>query len=131
MVSSTVCRLAKLEASVPIATLHCVARSSVLRLQCPKCERADIRPCSTCIVCVDDDGDGDVVVAMATIVQVEARDLIEFGMIPEFVGRFPILIPFHCLSEAMLVQVLIEPKNALVPQYQKLFNMDMVTSRLC
>jgi len=63
---------------------------------------------------------------MATFVQVEARDLIEFGMIPEFVGRFPILIPFHSLSEAMLVQVLIEPKNALVPQYQKLFNMDMV-----
>ena len=59
-------------------------------------------------------------------VQVEARDLIEFGMIPEFVGRFPILIPFHSLSEAMLVQVLIEPKNALVPQYQKLFHMDMV-----
>ena len=63
---------------------------------------------------------------MATFVQVEARDLIEFGMIPEFVGRFPILIPFHSLSEVMLVQVLIEPKNALVPQYQKLFNMDMV-----
>jgi len=59
-------------------------------------------------------------------IQVEARDLIEFGMIPEFVGRFPILIPFHSLSEAMLVQVLIEPKNALVPQYQKLFHMDMV-----
>jgi len=68
---------------------------------------------------------------MATYVQVEARDLIEFGMIPEFVGRFPILIPFHSLSEAMLVQVLIEPKNALVPQYQKLFSMDMVTACLC
>jgi len=63
--------------------------------------------------------------------KVEARDLIEFGMIPEFVGRFPILIPFHSLSEAMLVQVLIEPKNALVPQYQKLFNMDMVTYFSC
>jgi len=60
---------------------------------------------------------------------VEARDLIEFGMIPEFVGRFPVLIPFHSLSEAMLVQVLIEPKNALVPQYQKLFNMDMVSTK--
>ena len=64
----------------------------------------------------------------ACFFQVEARDLIEFGLIPEFVGRFPILIPFHSLSEAMLVQVLIEPKNALVPQYQKLFNMDMVTA---
>jgi len=68
---------------------------------------------------------------LSTYFQVEARDLIEFGMIPEFVGRFPILIPFHSLSEAMLVQVLIEPKNALVPQYQKLFNMDMVTARSC
>jgi len=68
---------------------------------------------------------------LAPFVQVEARDLIEFGMIPEFVGRFPILIPFHSLSEAMLVQVLIEPKNALVPQYQKLFHMDMVTVCSC
>jgi len=58
--------------------------------------------------------------------QAEARDLVEFGMIPEFVGRFPIIIPFHSLSEAMLVQILVEPKNALVSQYQKLFDMDSV-----
>ncbi|XP_029849543.2 ATP-dependent Clp protease ATP-binding subunit clpX-like, mitochondrial [Ixodes scapularis] len=57
---------------------------------------------------------------------VEARDLIEFGMIPEFVGRFPVLVPFHSLSEDMLVQILTEPRNALVPQYQMLIGMDKV-----
>ena len=57
---------------------------------------------------------------------VEARDLIEFGMIPEFVGRFPALVPFHSLDEGMLVRILTEPKNALVPQYQMLFGMDKV-----
>jgi len=57
---------------------------------------------------------------------VEAQDLIEFGMIPEFVGRFPALVPFHSLSEDMLVRILTEPKNALVPQYQMLFGMDKV-----
>jgi ATP-dependent Clp protease ATP-binding subunit ClpX len=57
---------------------------------------------------------------------VEARDLIEFGMIPEFVGRFPVVVPFHSLTEDMLMQILTEPQNALVPQYQMLFNMDKV-----
>ena len=51
---------------------------------------------------------------------VEAQDLIEFGMIPEFVGRFPVLVAFHSLTEDMLVKILTEPKNALVPQYQML-----------
>merc|ERR1712088_1063060 len=57
---------------------------------------------------------------------VEAQDLIEFGMIPEFVGRFPALVPFHSLTEDMLVRILTEPKNALIPQYQMLFVMDKV-----
>ncbi|KAG0421419.1 hypothetical protein HPB47_002679 [Ixodes persulcatus] len=48
-------------------------------------------------------------------------------MIPEFVGRFPVLVPFHSLSEDMLVQILTEPRNALVPQYQMLFGMDKET----
>ncbi len=52
--------------------------------------------------------------------------MIEFGMIPEFVGRFPTLVPFHALSENMLVKILTEPRNALVPQYQMLFGMDKV-----
>ncbi|XP_058806249.1 ATP-dependent Clp protease ATP-binding subunit clpX-like, mitochondrial isoform X2 [Phymastichus coffea] len=58
--------------------------------------------------------------------QVEARDLIDFGMIPEFVGRFPVLVPFHTLDKEMLVRILTEPKNAMVPQYQMLFSMDKV-----
>jgi len=61
---------------------------------------------------------------------VEAQDLIEFGMIPEFVGRFPALVPFHALTEDMLVRILTEPKNALVPQYQMLFGMDKVELKL-
>ncbi|KAK3610259.1 hypothetical protein CHS0354_022320 [Potamilus streckersoni] len=56
--------------------------------------------------------------------QVEARDLIEFGMIPEFVGRLPVVVPFHSLTKDMLVRILTEPRNALVPQYQALFTMD-------
>ncbi|KAB0801832.1 hypothetical protein PPYR_04018 [Photinus pyralis] len=56
--------------------------------------------------------------------QVQARDLIEFGMIPEFVGRFPVLVPFHSLNEALLVRILTEPRNAIVPQYQRLLAMD-------
>ncbi|BFY98878.1 hypothetical protein BsWGS_01918 [Bradybaena similaris] len=59
--------------------------------------------------------------------QVEARDLIEFGMIPEFVGRLPVVVPFHSLTEEMLVKILVEPRNALVPQYQALFAMDKVS----
>ncbi|XP_075998276.1 ATP-dependent clpX-like chaperone, mitochondrial isoform X2 [Genypterus blacodes] len=55
---------------------------------------------------------------------VEARDLIEFGMIPEFVGRLPVVVPLHSLDEETLVQILTEPRNAVVPQYQALFSMD-------
>jgi ATP-dependent protease Clp ATPase subunit len=57
---------------------------------------------------------------------VEARDLIEFGMIPEFVGRFPIVTPFTSLDEEMLMRILTEPSNALIPQFQALFIMDKV-----
>ncbi|XP_041980496.1 ATP-dependent Clp protease ATP-binding subunit clpX-like, mitochondrial [Aricia agestis] len=56
--------------------------------------------------------------------KVQARDLIDFGMIPEFVGRFPVLVPFHSLNEDLLVRILTEPKNALVAQYKLLFAMD-------
>ena len=57
---------------------------------------------------------------------VEARDLIEFGLIPEFCGRLPVVVPFHSLTENMLVKILTEPHNALVPQYQALLSMDKV-----
>ncbi|XP_045775619.1 ATP-dependent Clp protease ATP-binding subunit clpX-like, mitochondrial isoform X1 [Maniola jurtina] len=55
---------------------------------------------------------------------VQARDLIDFGMIPEFVGRFPVLVPFHSLNQDLLVRILTEPKNAMVAQYKLLFAMD-------
>ena len=58
--------------------------------------------------------------------EVEARDLIDFGLIPEFVGRLPIIVPFHSLSAQMLVEILTQPRNALIPQYQMLFGMDKV-----
>ena len=56
--------------------------------------------------------------------QVTADDLIEFGMIPEFVGRLPVLAPLDPLDEDALIRILTEPRNALVRQYQKLFEME-------
>jgi ATP-dependent Clp protease ATP-binding subunit ClpX len=55
---------------------------------------------------------------------VEPEDLIKFGLIPEFVGRLPVLATLHELDEAALIEILIEPKNALIKQYQKLFAME-------
>jgi ATP-dependent Clp protease ATP-binding subunit ClpX len=55
---------------------------------------------------------------------IEPEDLIEYGMIPEFVGRFPVICVVHPLSEEDLVRILTEPKNALVRQYQAFFRMD-------
>jgi ATP-dependent Clp protease ATP-binding subunit ClpX len=60
----------------------------------------------------------------ALLNQVTSDDLIEFGMIPEFVGRLPVLAPLDPLDEEALVRILTEPKNALVRQFQKLFNME-------
>lgn len=56
--------------------------------------------------------------------QVTPEDVIEFGMIPEFVGRLPIITALSALDEHALVQILTEPKNALVRQYQKLFELE-------
>ena len=58
--------------------------------------------------------------------EVQPEDLLKFGMIPEFVGRLPVIAPLHELDEAALVDILTKPKNALVKQYQKLFEMDGV-----
>uniref|UniRef100_A0A7N0RC25 Uncharacterized protein n=1 Tax=Kalanchoe fedtschenkoi TaxID=63787 RepID=A0A7N0RC25_KALFE len=57
---------------------------------------------------------------------VESSDLIAYGLIPEFIGRFPILVSLTALTEEQLIQVLIEPKNALGKQYKKLFSMNNV-----
>lgn len=55
---------------------------------------------------------------------VQPEDLIKFGLIPEFIGRLPIIIKTNELSESDLVKILTEPKNAIVKQYQKLLAMD-------
>ena len=54
------------------------------------------------------------------------EDLLKFGMIPEFIGRLPVITSVENLDKAALMQILTEPKNALVKQYQKLFNLDDV-----
>ncbi|MCL2590270.1 MAG: ATP-dependent Clp protease ATP-binding subunit ClpX [Betaproteobacteria bacterium] len=59
-----------------------------------------------------------------TFGQVEPEDLIKFGLIPELIGRLPVVASLHELDEDALIQILIEPKNALVKQYQKLFAME-------
>jgi len=59
--------------------------------------------------------------------RVEPEDLLKFGLIPEFVGRLPVLATLEDLDEEALVQILTEPKNALVKQYQRLFEMEEVS----
>ncbi len=59
--------------------------------------------------------------------QVQPEDLNKFGLIPEFVGRVPINVSLDPLDEEALIKILTEPKNAIVKQYQKLFELDGVT----
>jgi ATP-dependent Clp protease ATP-binding subunit ClpX len=58
--------------------------------------------------------------------RVEPEDLLRAGLIPEFIGRLPVIATLHELNEEALVDILTQPKNALVKQYQKLFEMDGV-----
>ncbi len=60
------------------------------------------------------------------LAQVMPEDLLKFGLIPEFVGRLPIVVTLDALDEEALVRILVEPRNALVKQYQKIFAMDGV-----
>ncbi|VVA41738.1 PREDICTED: CLP protease regulatory, partial [Prunus dulcis] len=68
----------------------------------------------------------DAVVTSSLLESVESSDLIAYGLIPEFIGRFPILVSLTALTEDQLVQVLTKPKNALGKQYKKLFAMNNV-----
>ena len=61
-----------------------------------------------------------------TLARVEPDDLVRYGLIPELIGRLPVVANLVELDEAALVQILIEPKNALIKQYQKLFTMEGV-----
>jgi ATP-dependent Clp protease ATP-binding subunit ClpX len=60
---------------------------------------------------------------------VQAEDLLHFGMIPEFVGRLPVIATLDALDEEAMVDILTKPKNALVKQYQKLFEFENVRLR--
>jgi len=60
------------------------------------------------------------------LAQALPEDLLKFGLIPEFVGRLPVMSAVHALDQEALVRILVEPKNALVRQYQKFFHFDDV-----
>ena len=61
-----------------------------------------------------------------TLEHLENKDLLKFGMIPEFIGRLPVISTLTELSEEMLIKIITEPKNALIKQFQSLFKMDGV-----
>src|SRR5262249_39948025 len=61
-----------------------------------------------------------------TLRQCEPEDLLKFGLIPEFIGRLPVIATLEDLDEPALIRILTEPKNALSKQYQKLFDMEGV-----
>src|SRR4051812_14387602 len=71
----------------------------------------------------DERGTGDV------LREVEPEDLLKFGLIPEFIGRLPVLATLGDLSEQALVEILTRPKNALAKQYQRMFEMEGVKLR--
>ncbi|KAH9750311.1 CLP protease regulatory subunit CLPX2 [Citrus sinensis] len=68
----------------------------------------------------------DALVTSSLLESVDSGDLVAYGLIPEFIGRFPILVSLSALNEDQLVQVLTEPKNALGRQYKKMFSMNNV-----
>lgn len=72
----------------------------------------------------DDDEEKNSIEYLA---QVESEDLAKFGIIPEMIGRLPIIVPFADLEEEDLVRILLEPKNAIIKQFQKLFKLDNIS----
>ena len=65
----------------------------------------------------------------ATLERVEPQDLIKYGLIPEFVGRLPVVGTLHELDKPALMQILTQPRNAITRQYQKLFEYENVKLR--
>lgn len=56
--------------------------------------------------------------------QLRPEDLVKYGLIPEFIGRIPVIVPLEELNKNSLIQILVEPKNSIIKQYQELFKMD-------
>ncbi|HEF8773080.1 ATP-dependent protease ATP-binding subunit ClpX [Providencia manganoxydans] len=69
-------------------------------------------------------GESEKITEGALLAKTEPEDLIKFGLIPEFIGRLPVVATLTELSEEALIQILQEPKNALTKQYQALFNLE-------
>jgi ATP-dependent Clp protease ATP-binding subunit ClpX len=67
--------------------------------------------------------------AASLLAQVQPEDLLKFGLIPEFIGRLPMIAVLSDLDEGALIKILVEPKNALTKQYKKLFEMENVQLR--
>ena len=65
----------------------------------------------------------------ATLEQLEPEDLIKYGLIPEFVGRLPVVGTLHELDKPALMQILTQPRNAITRQYQRLFEYENVKLR--
>lgn len=68
--------------------------------------------------------DPDTVKSFDLVQQVETEDLIAFGMIPELVGRIPVILPFEDLDQHTLRKILVQPKNAITKQFEKLFKLE-------
>ena len=81
---------------------------------------AELEGFGATVVDPDDRRSGEILRA------VEPEDLLRFGLIPEFIGRLPVLATLEDLDEEALVEILSEPKNALVKQYQRLFEMESI-----
>ena len=74
----------------------------------------------------DERGPAEIGDESALIDRVEPEDLLHFGLIPEFIGRLPVVAPLRPLTQADLVRILTEPRNALIKQFQALFAMEKV-----
>ncbi|MBI4541257.1 MAG: ATP-dependent Clp protease ATP-binding subunit ClpX, partial [Gemmatimonadetes bacterium] len=72
------------------------------------------------------DGDGGRPRGFESLKDVEPDDLQKFGLIPELVGRLPVIVPLECLDEEALMRILQQPKNALIKQYKKMFELEGV-----
>jgi ATP-dependent Clp protease ATP-binding subunit ClpX len=63
------------------------------------------------------------------LAEVRSEDLLKYGLIPEFIGRLPVIATMDDLDESTLVRILIEPKDSIIKQYKKLFELENVTLR--